>query len=131
MIDGDTHDFVAWFEYAYALTALYRRKAYGAFARAFNESDPRRHSLGYNDTIFEPGVRRSMFAGLGPAVWPHNIGIAPVATFFLSESGRRATFPSSSGDTDIADAKVVRTPDFDNERWIGLAISEYFDSVDE
>lgn len=130
-IQRDPVNFDAWFEKTYALTALNRKEAYGAFARAFNESNPNYRRLGYSDTVFEPGVRRSMFAGVGLAVWAHNLSTVPTAVYCVSESGATALYHPRAGDANIADAEIVRAPGFGNERWVGLAISDSFDSEDE
>lgn len=121
----------AWFEKTYALTALNRKDAYGAFARAFNVSNPRKLRLGYSDVVFEAGVRRSMFGGIGPGAWPHNLYTVPTAIYCLSETGDTALYYPRYGDANIADAEFVRLSGFGNERWVGLAISEFFDSESE
>jgi tetratricopeptide (TPR) repeat protein len=130
-IQRDPSNFNAWFEKTYALTALNRKEAYGAFARAFNESNPDYRRLGYSDTVFEAGVRRSMFAGVGLGAWAHNLSTVPTAVYCVSESGATALYHPRADDANIADTEVVRARGFGDERWVGLAISDFFDSEDE
>ena len=122
LVTADPYDFIAWFEYAYALACLGHQGTMSAIARVYNNSDSRRQALGLSDVVFPDIWRYGVLVGRGSTVCPHGLTVVPDAIYLVLEDGSRHTYRTPESISAIADATAVNITLEEPQRWVGIVM---------